>query len=65
LVLRIGKTETDVGKRVDAQKRGTSEGLPGRNSPNDTLPLTLDAPLRVLFLRLLKADDRGGWGVIG
>ena len=27
--------------------------------------LALDAPLRVLFLRLLKADDRGGWRVIG
>ncbi len=64
-MLRIGKTETDVRKRLDAQKRGPSEGLLGRNSPNDTLPLTLDAPLRVLFLRLLKADDRGGGRVIG
>ena len=64
-MLRIGKTETEVRKRLDAQKRRPSQRLLGRNRPNNTLPLTLDATLRVLFLRLLKADDRGGGRVIG
>ena len=62
---RIGKAETKVRKRLDAQKRRPSQRPLGRNRPNDTLPLTLDATLRVLFLRLLKADDRGGGRVIG
>jgi hypothetical protein len=70
-VLRIGKTETDARKRLGAQKRGPFGGTRRggsrlcRNSSNETLPLALDAPLRVLFLRLLKADDRGGGCVIG
>ena len=64
-MLRLGKTEIDVRRDWPDRKRGLSEGLLGRNSPYDTLPLALDAPLRVLFLRLLKADDRGGGRVIG
>ena len=70
-MLQIGKTETDVRKRLDAQKRALSEGLaaagPGSAVivPMKHCPLALDAPLRVLFLRLLKADDRGGGRVIG
>jgi hypothetical protein len=62
---RIGKTKTDVRKRLDAQQGGPFGSRLCRNSSNETLPLVLDAPLRVLFLRLLKADDRCGGRVIG
>ena len=70
-MLRIGKTETDVRKRLDAQKRGPSNGFAGASPgsavivPMRHCPLALDAPLRILFLRLLKTDDRGGGRVIG
>lgn len=70
-MLRIGKTETDVRKRLGAKSAALSEKLAvaGLASavivPMKHCALALDAPLRVLFLRLLKADDRSGGRVIG